>query len=243
MQNVEILKEIGLSDKEALIYIESLQLGPASILAISKATKLHRPIIYKIVESMLDKGVMKTTLNKSRTEYVSVEPEELIKIIENKRRLLEQALPGLASLSTTGKDEVKIFFYHGKKQLQELFKTGLTSKTEILSFFPTKYMVELFGKREMEDIIKQRVEKGIFSKTLRSKESEQEFEGSTQEQQALREVKYIPENIPLRMGVVIFDDKVNLFSPIEENFGVQIKSKSYAELMRFFFNSVWETSK
>ena len=242
MQNIEILKEIGLSDKEALIYIESLQLGPASILALSKATKLHRPILYKLIEEMLEKGVMKTTLNKSRTEYVSVEPEELVTILENKKRLLEQALPGLASLSTVGKNEVRIFFYHGKKQLQELFKTGLTSKTEILSFFPTKYMVELFGKREMEDIIKQRIEKGIPSKTLRSKESEQKFEGSTQKELALREVRYIPENISLKMGIVIFNDKVNLLSPIEENFGVQIKSQSYAELMRFFFNAVWEIS-
>lgn len=243
MNNETILKEIGLQDKEARVYIAALQLGPASILSLSKHTGIHRPMLYRLLEGLLAKGVFRTTLAKSRKLYVAVEPEFLVKLLDQKKQLLEEALPGLAALAVAGKQDTQTLYFRGKEQLLELYKTGLGAKSkQIYSYFPSKYMLQLFGKKEMEDIIAQRVAKGVHARTLRSVSSESVFEGSDKTGEALRDVRYIPDNKTLRMGVVIFDDTVNLFSPLEENFGIQIKSESFAELMKYFFENLWNTS-
>lgn len=244
MNEQDILKEIGLSPKETEVYLASLKMGPTSILALSRQTKIHRPALYKVLEDLIDRGVFKTTVSGKRKLYFAVDPKQLLDYLRRKEKLLKEALPGLEAMVSTGKRKAKISYFEGQKQLQELFKTGLEAKTkEMYSFFPSKYMIKLFGKKEMEKIIAERVEKGIKVKTLRSSQSEEPFEGSELTKKALREVRYIPDERVFEMGIVIFDNKVNLFAPVEENFGIQIESEAFSKLMKYFFEALWSMSK
>jgi len=103
-------------------------------------------------------------------------------------------------------------------------------------------MIELFGKREMEQIIDERIKRKIEVKTLRSRLSEEEFVGSEKTEEAYRQFKYLPDDQNLQMGIVIFDNKVNLFSPIKENFGLQIESEAFSQIMKYMFENLWQQS-
>lgn len=247
MEDAELkqsLMEIGLLDKEVDLYLSLLKLGPSSILRMSKGAKMHRPMVYKLVENLVDKGIFKTTIVGKRKEYLAVQPKQLLNFIRNKESLLKNILPDLEKIGVTGSKETKIIYFEGREQLRELFRSGLQTKSkEMYSFFPSKYMIELFGKREMEEIIAERARKKIRVKTLRSLQTEEEFSGSKLTTEVLREYRYIPDSRIFEMGIVIFDNKVNLFSPIKENFGLQIESEAFSKLMKYFFESLWSISK
>jgi sugar-specific transcriptional regulator TrmB len=238
-----LLVDIGLDKKEAKLYLSALPLGSVSVLKLSYAVGMHRPALYRLLTGLVNKGVFKVTFKKSRKLYMAVDPHELLDLMEQRRQRLNDALPELAALAAFNKEKAKVLYFQGRQQLLGLYKTGLEAEQKhIRSFFPSKYMIEVFGKAAMEEIIAERVARGIFAQTLRAPSSEAVFEGSHRTAGAFREVRYLPSNKVLVMGVVIFDDTVNLFAPVGENFGMQIQSRSYADLMKCFFDALWQIS-
>ena len=243
MNTSEALKELGLSQKEADLYLVSLQIGSATIFTLSRAANMHRPIVYKLVDQLIAKGVMKISLDGKRRVYVATNPKDLVQIIKNKESALSEVLPELLALASSGSKRAKVLYFEGRDRLKDLFRTGLEAKSKSMySYFPSKYMIELFGKREMEQIIDERIKRKIEVKTLRSRLSEEEFVGSEKTEEAYRQFKYLPDDQNLQMGIVIFDNKVNLFSPIKENFGLQIESEAFSQIMKYMFENLWQQS-
>lgn len=243
MDTNQLLQQIGLSFKEAELYLSSLELGPSTVLGLSKATTIHRTLVYQKLESLIQKGLFSTVIQGKRKLYQAVDPDELLQYLKDRERELKEALPYLKAEMHRGADRPRLLFYEGTEQLRTLFRTGLQAqKKEMYSYFPSRYMAELFGKREMEDIIGERIKKKIFAKTLRGQTTEVDFVTFADEDKAYRETRILPEGKDPQMGLVIFDDTVNLFSPTDENYGIQIKSRSYANLMRTMFESLWEKS-
>jgi len=237
------LQNIGLNRRQVSIYLASLKHGPMSVLALANETGLHRPMLYKLLADMSNKGIFTTTVAGKRKLYVAVEPNQLLAYVKAKENSLKEVLPELQALSNIGRTKPKVFYFEGRERLQALYRTCLEARSpEILTYFPSRYMAELFGKREMVEVINERIQRGIHTKTLRSPASEISFEGSDQRQEALREVRYLDASQDPGMGIIIFDTTVNIFSPIEEDFGMQIQSPSYAQLMRCFFLNLWEKS-
>lgn len=238
------LTQIGLTNNEVCVYLALLKTGPASVLAISRETGLNRPLLYRNLGLMIEKNVIRTTFLKRRKQYVAVPPRQLLQFIRAKETALKDILPELEALAVNAAEKPRVLYFEGRAQLQELLKTQNKDRhKEILAYFPSKFMIQLLGKKELETVINERIRNGIKVKILRTPTAEKEYEGSELRDEALREVRHIPEDQKLAMGLVIFDNTVNLFSSIDENFGVQIESPAYASLVRFFFNSVWVASK
>jgi sugar-specific transcriptional regulator TrmB len=238
------LSQIGLSDTESGLYLASLTRGPATMLALSRLTKLNRPLVQKTLVGLIEKGVFRTTISGKHRLFVAVPPRQLLDFIRLRESALKGLLPELEALSSIGTKEPRILYFEGRQQVQELLKTQHTSQSkQIYAYFPSKYMIQLFGKHELEEVIQERIKKKIRVKILRPQHAEQEYEGWQLRDQALREVRHIPEDKALEMGLIIFDNKVNLFSPIDENFGIQIESHAYSSLMKYFFEMLWGISK
>lgn len=65
MKNIkllETLKDIGLDESEAQVYLTSLSLGPTTVLRIARGGETKRTTVYGIIESLKNKGLMKVEL-------------------------------------------------------------------------------------------------------------------------------------------------------------------------------------
>ena len=94
------LSEFGLTEKEAEIYIYLAKQGLLTGGEISKQTKTHRALIYRILKSLQKKGVVEATLE-SPTRFSSIPFEKIldenIRIKQEEAILLEKAKNGLLS--------------------------------------------------------------------------------------------------------------------------------------------------
>ncbi len=53
------LKELGLSDLEADLYVISLKLGPAQLSEVAKHLGISRPNVYKLIKSLEKNNLVK----------------------------------------------------------------------------------------------------------------------------------------------------------------------------------------
>jgi len=115
-----ILEKIGLSKYEAEIYISLLKHGSSRISTIFKNTKIHRPIIYKELPGLKEKGLV-TEVNKGKQTYYSAEsPEKLKSLVDKVLYETEILIPDLKEL-TLGDKKPKVKFLEGKMSVKFVY--------------------------------------------------------------------------------------------------------------------------
>ena len=96
---IESLKEFGLTQKEAEIYIFLAKHGVLTGGQIAKQTKTHRGLVYRILKSLQKKGVVESTMEspiryspvsfeKILNENIRIKKEEAISLEKEKNQLL-----------------------------------------------------------------------------------------------------------------------------------------------------------
>lgn len=104
---VEMLLKLGLSEKEAKVYLAALTLGSAPAAKIAQQAGVNRPVTYVILEKLAQMKLV-TYYDKGKIQtYTAESPERLSLILQEQEREikrtyaeLEEKLPELQSLFT-----------------------------------------------------------------------------------------------------------------------------------------------
>lgn len=121
MSQAELLTRLGLSKNESKIYLSLIQSGPATVSNISKNTGIHRPIIYKHLPELQDRGLVAVSKKGKLNYYLAESPDNLNQLIERTHADLHQMIPGLMdSYQAQGKKPV-LKFYQGRKGLGQIY--------------------------------------------------------------------------------------------------------------------------
>ncbi len=139
MEIQKVLEDIGLNEKEAIVYIALLQLGRASAYSVSLKSGLKKPTTYVILEQLIEKGLVQRVPKVKKQLYFANSPEALIESAEEKLLAAKKRLPEL--LAITRGDEVKVstVFYEGMSGLKKLMEYGFKDheNKEIVGFWAT----------------------------------------------------------------------------------------------------------
>lgn len=134
---IEPLQNLGLSEKEAKIYLALLQLGPATPYQIAKKAEIKRPTAYVIAEELVEKGLIVHVPGESPKKYIARTPDSFFEEAESKLRRAKSALPELRSFQKGTVEKPSIMYYEGPegvRQAYEFKKKELHDK-EIVGFF------------------------------------------------------------------------------------------------------------
>src|SRR3989344_1715799 len=107
----KVLKQYGLNERQARIYLACLELGSSSAQKISKKVDLARSSCYEILEQLKKQNLI-TAFQKKTVRYFSAEdPRHLIMQTKEKMAILEQALPQLQAVYKTSTTQPTVRFY------------------------------------------------------------------------------------------------------------------------------------
>jgi len=84
------LEHLGLSEKEAAVYLASLALGFASMQDIAERAGVNRATTYTAVEALEKHGLIKSKLEEGKRLYVSESPERFRALFCLQRKELEE---------------------------------------------------------------------------------------------------------------------------------------------------------
>jgi sugar-specific transcriptional regulator TrmB len=244
------LKQLNLTENEIAVYLALLELGESKIIPITKKVALPRTTVYHILEKLRDKKLIEIIQTTTRRIYAPYPPRNILTLLKHKRAkideeidTLERSLPELNRLYEISPFQPKVRFFPGKEIRQiydEILEAGVDESWYVGE---TNKIVKALGEKYLQRWIKRRVKMGIRSKSIRvGKEESQEpiFSGK---KEFLREIKYAPEDFKCPTHILIYGDNVAIITTGEENFGVVITSREFAESMRNWFKQLWKISK
>ena len=239
MELEEILINIGLNKKEALVYLATLELGDSPASDIARRTKLNRISTYDILKKLIANGFIKK-YTKNRIQYfTAIDPESIRSDFRKKYMDLKSAMPDLRRMygKTT---HPRIKYYSGLESIKKVYADTLTSKTEILNYADSKSIRQIWPKYA-DEYIKERVKRKIYLRGIAPNDDYGRKVVSYNET-SYREIRLVnTKEFEFANEIHIYDDKVAIISfGKEEIVGMIIESPEVANTQRAIFLMAWQ---
>ncbi len=238
------LVALGLSDKAAKVYLASLEIGPATVQNLAKKANVNRPTTYVMIESLSENGLMSSFEKGKKRYFVAENPEQLGHVIhlqkkevEEREAVVKRILRDLKSLAIFSKDRPGVQFYEGEEGTHALREEVIRSgEKELLEIVP----LDLVRKYVPEEALPEDL-RHVIRKKLRVKSVYSTVKGPVySEKSGNSEARFLsPENFGLDCEVIIFGDKVAMFTFEGKSIGFMIHSKEISGMMRLFFSRLW----
>jgi len=248
MINYQELKKIGLSDKEAKIYLISLTRGPETALNLARLANIARPTAYVIIDSLLKKGLMSSLSKEKKTYYIAESPEHLLSLIRLQKQKISEAekyftrlLPELKAMANIKGEKPQVRVFEGKEGLKTVIESILKSKTKMIySIVPADELFRLFPPKEHKGLMADpRVNKKIKAKIIYTSKKGRIYK--FKDPKNLREAVYIDEKkFPFKCGIDIYDHHLAFYSYKGSIMGVMIENNDMAETMKMIFEMLWQ---
>ena len=119
---IELLKKLGLTVSEISVYFFLLERGsPLSVSEIAKGIVSFRPIIYKSLSLLQEKGLIGLVVKGKRKQYIAEHPDKIRGIIKDVSIDIEETLPDLEDIYKSPKNKPVVKFLEGKKGITYVF--------------------------------------------------------------------------------------------------------------------------
>ena len=96
--------------------------GPLTISALAKLTGLYRPLIYRQLPGLEDKGLVSETRSGRRVLYTAENPAALGNLVNSLQTELEEALPGLQSDFEHAGGRPVIRYFQGRSGIGHVYE-------------------------------------------------------------------------------------------------------------------------
>jgi sugar-specific transcriptional regulator TrmB len=231
------LEEFGLSEKEAVLYLATLELGPSTITDIAKISGVNRATSYLIMDGLKTKGLVSISLKKKRKLYVAASPDKFEDLIDQKKALFKKILPQLLAFETVPGKKPKVQFYEGEQAIASVHRESLDATTDILSISGGKPFSNIILKYT-PDWVERRIKNKIPLRLL-GPDIPENVAWKEKDAQQLRQTKLIPhDQYSFKINIDIYNNRVFIYSG-DEKIALLIESKDIADTMRSFFNLTW----
>lgn len=118
----QALQAFGFDEKESAIYLAGLELGPTTVLELSRRTGLPRTTIYPILEDLRRRGYFRLGKSKRGSTYTAETPTVLDRILRDRAQRLTATLPKLEALRGTVREGAGVTLYEGSEGFRQLWE-------------------------------------------------------------------------------------------------------------------------
>lgn len=242
------LIDLGLSDKEARVYLAALEIGRATADQLSKHAKIVRSTTYVQLESLMKMGLMSTYEEGKKTYFAPESPELLKRLLLKqkdalvaKERDLTGLLPDLIRQFEGAGERPVVRFFPGKEGVATAREEVLTAKEKnIYVVYSPEKLSQVFSQAYLDEYSDRRRSLGIHSKAIYTYKEFYSHAGMD----LLTERRYLPPSIlPLTIDVFVFDNKTAIFSMEGNMFALVIESKQITHSIVLLFNFLWNNAE
>jgi HTH-type transcriptional regulator, sugar sensing transcriptional regulator len=239
---IKVLKDFGLNENEANIYLELLKLGQSKVNELSKRLSLPRTTIYTCLDSLNKKGIVSYVIQSRIRFFEAADPKKLLRILHEKEASLSKILPELEMLKKSVDKKPFIEVYEGKDGLKTLFEDIIISKPEE-HLIVASYEIFSILNFYFPNFIK-RKEKFNISTKIMGPLSKKGMTYIKKYQSPLRNICPLPKSFDFRSRMDIYNDKIIISNMKKDNLvSILIKDKVIADSLRAMYNFCWNNAK
>lgn len=244
----DALVAIGLTSKEARFYLALLEIGISTVLPVAKKAKLKRTSIYNFIDKLIQLGLVSTFIKNNRHYYKAEHPDVLAAIIEAKKESILRSLPALEQVFAANDSQPAVKTVCGRAGIKRVIDSMLESRDKkIKAVIDLDSLMAVLTLKYWTDLADKAIEKGVVIHTLRHEDQktripQYKFMRRSEYKDTTIVPRYIPEKIRIPNSMFVYDNTVVILSPENEEWALEIKSKSFSTSLRVFHQMVWEIS-
>lgn len=228
------LRKLGLTEREAKIYLASLELVQATAYEIAKKVNTSRPTVYRVLKDLEKKKLVSQNKKGKKTCFTASSPEELLGMLKLKRREAEEQerefLRIISILQTkySSNNKCKIKVYKGAKShkgLLEIFSATPSKEIKVI-FFGSKTINLKSEYLKIQNRLRTIVIKELHFGDIKSKNSPKYIEQKT----------LAANPSPNSIMTIIITDKVIV---LRKNMGLYIENENIKDVFDLMFSTMW----
>ena len=241
---IDSLRDFGLEENEAAVYLASLSLGPTTVLKLANQSGVNRTTVYEIVEALEKKGLMKKEIKGLKTLFSPEHPTRLENTLEQKRASLSRLLPELESKFHLKSSGSTIKYYEGITAIKNLYN-DLAHELKSTDFY---YVVsntaewealddQYFLKNHVELFSHKRVDRRVlFVDSIAAQERKKN------ERNFNELVKILPKDSNIHVDLCITPYKLVFFQLHQPLVALVVENETMIETQKAVFEILWSKS-
>ena len=242
------LQDLGLNEKEAAVYLSLLSVDSSSVLDLATKTKIKRPTVYIVLESLVKKGLVSETTVGKKTHYQAEPPERLETFVEQRRLILDEqakrlkdVIPEIKSVQRQSGERPVVRFFEGKQGItsanEEFFRKQKNGGVSYM-VYPRDILEEVFSEAERGKYKKLRLDKHIRSKSVYTFSKGDMPKDHTGDRVRIDGAKY-----PIKCDITVDDESVRIAILGKHLSSIIIRSPDVAETLKSLINIIHDQKK
>ncbi len=240
MQSFETLKDLGLSEQEANVYLGLLKVGGGQASKVAKEVGLKRTTVYPIFKSLAERGFVNVYFRKSTRYYYAEKPHKIAGIFAKKLNAFEQIIPALETIEKKQAQQFGLRFIETVDELKKFYGGMLDEYAHL----KRKEYYVVSGGTEWEALAPEwfmqfrgeRGRRGIRTRLILSPQFKAQ---NPTDPKFLRTWKFVQEQHAFKSSIDIFHDKVLIISPQLSSLAVVIAIPAMVDVFRAMFEMLW----
>jgi sugar-specific transcriptional regulator TrmB len=228
---IEKLQKLGLSNKEAQIYLALAEKGESTANELAKQSSTQRTVVYNILQQLMDKGLV-SYINKDKKRYFSVKPESLLSSVRERETIAKDLIEEIGKLKTSSSHSSKVEVYEGLEGMKSIFDEIRKSKELFVINATGKIFENLIYSAHhiLKDITFNSHPKVIAVQSMKNTELAR---------YKPMEVKYLPKEAENKATTFIFEGKVIIQVLKDKPFLIRIENRDIYEGYKKDFDVLW----
>ncbi len=237
----KVLINLGLSEKEAAVYLSSLALGPTTVAKIAQHSKINRTTIYPLINSLQSKGLFSLEIRAWKKFHVAKDPKQLKILMEDRKRELEEELPNLLSLYNFTGNESSIKYYEGIEAVKSIYLSLLKSikpRESYLVIADIEKWINL-DKRFFQKFIEKRGKLNIDIKLI-LQDSQEARVAHKNQKNFNTQVKLLNKDNTFSANIIITPQKTIIQQLVPPIMAIIVENKNIISMYQDIFYALWE---
>lgn len=238
------LEDLGLTDKEAKVYLAMLSLSESNVRKIADAAEVKRSTVYFILDSLCQKGLVKLVIQGFKSYYTVESPEKLGTILDQRKKRLSETLPDFLALYNTENTQGFITYYSGLESVKRVYEQNLRD------IRPREQYLVISNQEDwlaldpdyFESFTERRAKRNIRIRLLLT-DSKSAREHKKRARQYNEKIRFLPKGTKLTTNVVITPKRLLMHQLIPPINGIVIENQSAIKTQTELFEVMWNASK
>ena len=254
------LEPFGFSKNEGQVYLTLLECGWLTVLDLSRKINIKRPTLYRILEDLVQKGMVEVKISDKTTYYNASSPDQLTTIITEKEQQLGDIkalsfplINELNLLKQINPQETDVIFYRGKRGLEYALTQEFKEQNDKVLIIDTDRWWKITKDKFSESIRERIMDKKINIYELQNEVIYQPIPKNA-ETNWTKNKQYLTHNYSHRLlpkkilnitqDIVIFNKTIHFYGvKSKELFVIEIKDNDLVQMFQQIFKMFWNSAK
>lgn len=238
MDFIEALSTLGLSEKQASVYLALVGLGESSAYAIAHKAGLKTPTTYVILKELIEKNIVYTIPRDKKQRFMAMDPKQLFAKGESRFVDAKSLLPSILALVATPSMAPVTRSFSGKAQLlSAYFDTLAVPETTLRGWLSEGAWSEHGLDFFLNTYRPQRVKQNISNQFIVGDTAVMR-DYAKNDARALKETR-IDKNFSPETDLLIYGGNKIIIASFYEEMGVIIESQKVHDLLLGIFEAHW----